>query len=135
LFGDTFLRGAYVVYNLDNNEVAIANAVVNTTKSNIKEFSNTAIPGVSSTATGVAVKYTASGLYGPNTLGFGLGGSQITTATGATFNLGPTASSGSNSGTKKGAAPHITPRYPEMVVLMGLVTSLMFLGGSLVLYS
>lgn len=134
LFGDTFLRGAYVVYNLDNNEVAIASAVVNTTDSNIKEFTGTAIPGVTATATGLAVKYTASGLQGPNTLGFGLGGSQITTAaTGATFNLGAT---GASNPTKKATASHMSaPRYQEMFVVTGIFTVMMFLGGSFVLYS
>jgi Eukaryotic aspartyl protease len=138
LFGDTFLRGAYVVYNLDNNEVAIANALLNSTSSNIKEFTNTLIPGVTATATGNAAKYTASGLYGPNTLGFGLGGSQITTATGGTFNLGPTSSatSGSSAGNKKSAGSLVlTPRLPGFGAVAGVVTVLMLMGGSLIIFT
>jgi aspartyl protease len=138
LFGDTFLRGAYVVYNLDNNEIAIANAVLNATKSNIQDFTNSQIPGVSTTATGVAAKYTASGLYGPNTLGFGLGGSQITTATGsATFNLGSSATatkSPSGGNNAKSSAMQVSPhRLPSLGLVVGLMIGLMAMGGSLVL--
>ena len=54
LFGDTFLRSAYVVYDLDNNIVSLANTNFNATGSNVQEIvSGTAgVPGVSSTATG-----------------------------------------------------------------------------------
>jgi hypothetical protein len=137
LFGDTFLRGAYVVYNLDNNEIAVANAVLNSTQSNIKEFTNTQIPGVTITATGAAAKYTASGLYGPNTLGFGLGGSEITTATGGTFNLGqPSSSPTSSSNNKKSAGSHVsTPRLPGFGAVAGVITVLMLMGGSLIVFS
>lgn len=58
LFGDTFLRSAYVVYDLDNNQIGIAQTNFETTESNIveAEASATAIPtltGVSSGATRV----------------------------------------------------------------------------------
>jgi hypothetical protein len=38
VLGDTFLRSAYVVYDLDNNEIAIAQTNFNATSSNIKEI-------------------------------------------------------------------------------------------------
>lgn len=67
LFGDTFLRSAYVVYDLDNKQISIANTNFNATGSNVKEItSGTAgVPGVTSTATAVtaAASYTGNG-YG-----------------------------------------------------------------------
>ena len=38
LFGDTFLRSAYVVYDLDNNRIALAQTDFNSTESNIVAF-------------------------------------------------------------------------------------------------
>jgi hypothetical protein len=40
LLGDTFLRSAYVVYDLQNNEIALAPTDFNSTKSNIVAFSS-----------------------------------------------------------------------------------------------
>jgi hypothetical protein len=38
LFGDTFLRSAYVVYDLDNNRIALAQTDFNATDSNVVAF-------------------------------------------------------------------------------------------------
>jgi len=38
LFGDTFLRSAYVVYDLDNNRIALAQTDFNATGSNVVAF-------------------------------------------------------------------------------------------------
>lgn len=53
ILGDVFLRSAYVVYDVANNQVAIAEAALNATSiSNIIVIPvGTSIPGVSSTAT------------------------------------------------------------------------------------
>lgn len=61
LFGDTFLRSAYVVYNLENNQIGIAQTNFNATKANVVEISGSNIPGASRTATGVAAEQTYSG--------------------------------------------------------------------------
>ncbi len=60
--GDTFLRSAYVVYDLQNNEIALAQANWNATStSNIMMIpSGTGLPGVSSTATLMAPVTTVS---------------------------------------------------------------------------
>ncbi|KUI56147.1 putative aspartic-type endopeptidase opsB [Cytospora mali] len=52
LLGDTFLRSAYVVYDLDNKQVGLAEANLNSTKSNVQALSAnmTSLP----TYTGVA---------------------------------------------------------------------------------
>lgn len=61
LFGDTFLRSAYVVYDIQNKNIGIAQTVFNTSDSDVKEISGSSIPGASSTATGAVVTQTASG--------------------------------------------------------------------------
>lgn len=38
LLGDTFLRSAYVVYDLDNNEIGLAQANLNSTDTNVQEL-------------------------------------------------------------------------------------------------
>ena len=61
VLGDNFLRSAYVVFDLTNNQVAIAQAEYNVTSSNIQEITDGGIPGASSTALGAAVVQTSSG--------------------------------------------------------------------------
>ncbi|KAJ5377433.1 uncharacterized protein N7496_004842 [Penicillium cataractarum] len=63
LFGDTFLRSAYVVYDLDREEIAIAPTVFNSDVTNIVEIGG---PGSSATptwhvASSVSVVQTATG--------------------------------------------------------------------------
>lgn len=61
LLGDTFLRSAYVVYDLDNKEIALAQSNVNSTTSTVTAISEGgSIPGVSSTATAVVASSTSS---------------------------------------------------------------------------
>ena len=56
LLGDTFMRAAYIVYDLENLEIAIAQTNYNatTTSNYVMIPSGTGLPGVSSTATGNA---------------------------------------------------------------------------------
>ncbi|KAG8529547.1 uncharacterized protein KY384_006184 [Bacidia gigantensis] len=62
LLGDTFLRSAYVVYDLANNEIAIAQTKFNATDSNIVAIDgNKDVPGVTATATQVAVTQSFTG--------------------------------------------------------------------------
>lgn len=69
LFGDTFIRSAYVVYDLESQQIAIAQTNFNTTKTNVVEFSNQNIPKAIATATGAAVTQTYSGIAGVPTEG------------------------------------------------------------------
>lgn len=46
VLGDTFLRSAYVVYDLENNQIALAQTVFNATSSNVKEI-DAGVDGVS----------------------------------------------------------------------------------------
>ncbi|RYP64828.1 hypothetical protein DL769_006503 [Monosporascus sp. CRB-8-3] len=65
LLGDTFLRSAYVVYDLENNEVAMAQAHINSSRSNVLEITVDGIPDVSGVASQVTAEQTATGLPGP----------------------------------------------------------------------
>jgi len=71
VLGDTFLRSAYVVYDLANNEISLAQTKFNTTASNIVEIGTGAnsVPGASKVANPVAA---TSGLTGPGVVN-GLG--------------------------------------------------------------
>lgn len=67
LLGDTFLRSAYAVYDLENNEVALAQANLNSTESNVIEITRSdGIPEVSGVASQVTAAQTATGLPGGN---------------------------------------------------------------------
>ncbi|CAK7232572.1 hypothetical protein SBRCBS47491_008316 [Sporothrix bragantina] len=73
LLGDTFLRSAYAVYDLTNNEIALAQSNLNTTTSNVVELqaSDSGIP----TLTGVkSQQTTAASSSGSSTTGGGNGG-------------------------------------------------------------
>ncbi|KAI2472075.1 acid protease [Annulohypoxylon bovei var. microspora] len=55
VLGDTFLRSAYIVYDLDNNEISIAKTNFNTTESSIEEIpSGTGIPNATAVSNSVA---------------------------------------------------------------------------------
>ena len=115
ILGDSFLRSAYVVYDLENNEIALGQTVFNATSSNIKVIpSGSGLPGVSSTATAAAPTTADTGLpapggaatsaavsNNPGTPTFALGSGAVSTAT-------STAGSGSGSGSSSGSAPTAT---------------------------
>jgi hypothetical protein len=63
LLGDTFLRSAYVVYDLESNQIAIGQTNFNSTTSNVIEFTANAkdIPDVSGVATSAEITQTSIG--------------------------------------------------------------------------
>lgn len=133
LFGDTFLRSAYVVYNIDGNQIGIAATNFNATTEDIREINVvSSIPGASATASGVAQQTHTGAVYLTAT---GISGGAATStaaveATGTgTFDLGaPTATTAANP-PKKGAAGALVPVAGSMMVLMS------FLGGSMLILS
>ncbi|KAI1212442.1 acid protease [Annulohypoxylon truncatum] len=86
VLGDTFLRSAYVVYDLDNNEISLAKTNFNTTESNIEEIpSGTGIPNATAVSNSVAA---TSGLVrgtGNGNAGLGDSTTNSTAPTGASF--------------------------------------------------
>ncbi|KAK5077544.1 hypothetical protein LTR70_009665 [Exophiala xenobiotica] len=74
LLGDTFLRSAYVVYDLENNEISLAQTVFNSTTDDIQEITSgaSAVPGA------VAASTTISSVNNVATSGGRLGGATAT---------------------------------------------------------
>ncbi|ORY55283.1 aspartic peptidase domain-containing protein [Pseudomassariella vexata] len=101
LLGDTFLRSAYVVYDLDNLKIALAQANVNATESNVIEIeAGGNIPNATGVVSHIEATATATGLPGT---GNGSGnGSALPTVT-VTSSAG--ASNTSNTGTRAVPAP------------------------------
>jgi len=62
LFGDAFLRSAYVVYDLTENQLYIAQTVFNTTESDIREITSSGVPDVSGVASGAVASQTGTGV-------------------------------------------------------------------------
>lgn len=127
LLGDTFLRSAYVVYDLQNFQVAIAQANLNSTDSNIVEISNstTQLPDVTGVASQVAVTQTATGLPGVGgaTSGSGTVLPTVTVTAGGTSSPSSTANAGIRS----------MPVVDSSAALIAALTSLsMLVGGFLI---
>ncbi|KAK8162383.1 aspartic peptidase domain-containing protein [Phyllosticta citrichinensis] len=55
ILGDSFLRSAYVVYDLHKNIIALAPTKPHANNSHVQEITNSSIPGVTATAKGVDV--------------------------------------------------------------------------------
>jgi hypothetical protein len=106
LLGDTFLRSAYVVYDLINNEVGIAATDFNSTKSNIVAFPSlsalipsatiapnqnqvTAKPSVTSPAYAASKGFTDSVTATAGSGGSGTGGGSSTSSSGSSGSMLP----------------------------------------------
>ncbi|EXJ95622.1 hypothetical protein A1O1_00744 [Capronia coronata CBS 617.96] len=106
LFGDAFLRSAYVVYDLENQEIGIAQTDFNAGKSNIQAFQESSgIPNVVSTATVASVVQTFTGVPRVTEASATVTG-EIGPASSrsATFNLTPTSGSSSGSSSSSGGS-------------------------------
>ena len=118
ILGDTFLRSAYVVYDLDNKQIAIAPTVANTTESNIVEIGQGAAAPTWKVASAVTATLTAT--EGPTML-------SVPTDVSATGSRLP-ASSGfqaTTTSTAKNAAP--SPILPGTIrsILFSILSSLL----------
>jgi hypothetical protein len=138
VLGDTFLRSAYVVYDLKNNLIAIAQTNFNSTTSNIVDFSAsaTAIPNVSGVASNVAVTETATGglpVGGGHTATTSITGkvtavSKSSSGSSATGTGSSTSSTGSS--TSKSAAVGSVPTFDmTSLAVFGLSGAFAVLGG------
>jgi len=80
LLGDTFLRSAYVVYDLQDNQISLAQTDFNSTTTNVREIVNgtTPVPGA------VAASTTISSVHNVATGGARLGGASGTSSVSAT---------------------------------------------------
>ncbi|QIX02455.1 hypothetical protein AMS68_007972 [Peltaster fructicola] len=64
VLGDTFLRSAYVVYDLENNEISLAQTDFNSTSSNVLEITNTSVPSATAVTSPVTTATNAAGGVG-----------------------------------------------------------------------
>ena len=133
ILGDSFLRSAYVVYDIANNEIAIAQAALNATStSNILVIpSGTGLPRVSSTATLMLPTAAASAAATSNPGGPPNAAAPSTGNPGnPTFNLGSVTAlntaTATATATSKGSASNV--RIPS--VAFGLGTWVIVLGVS-----
>jgi hypothetical protein len=152
LFGDTFLRSAYVVYDLQTNQIALAQTKFGSNAPNIKEFNKDgSIPGVSKIASEVTVTQTFTGyplITAAATRAGGSGGSVTGSPSAASFSLktgsfsltnggssATSTSSASGSAKSSGAASaRRVPGVEVMTMFSALVVGVrMVFGGSLVL--
>ncbi|TVY59715.1 putative aspartic-type endopeptidase opsB [Lachnellula suecica] len=133
LFGDTFMRSAYVVYDLVNNRIGLANTDFNATGSNVVPFasSGAAIPSASTAPNEAAITQTATGnpkVDVTPTAGGVTSATYNPTATGLSAASGFTAASSSSS-KKNGGVARPEP-FAWSRVLVGLITvALMGAGG------
>lgn len=110
ILGDSFLRSAYVVYDLENNEISLANTNFNPGKDDILEIGTgadgvpgaTLVPSAVSAATGNGVQTATTGVVGATgvtvTAGTTATGVTGTTATGSATTGGSAKSTGTSSG-------------------------------------
>ncbi|KAE8448981.1 hypothetical protein EG329_008569 [Mollisiaceae sp. DMI_Dod_QoI] len=137
ILGDTFLRSAYVVYDLKNNVIALAQTNFNSTTSSIVEFqaSATSVPNVSGVASSAQVTETATGILG------GAGGPK-TTGSATTDAAGSTGTSGGGGSTGTGAAASssgaaasgaVTAFDAKGLIVLGISSAFAVLGGTWVL--
>lgn len=90
LLGDTFLRSAYVVYDLSNNQIGMAQTNFNATGTNVVAISGSAIPSATATATLPAQQqvYTGHPLVQGHTRTGSAGGAPTGAVASPKFNLG-----------------------------------------------
>jgi hypothetical protein len=142
LFGDTFLRSAYVVYDLDNNRIALAQTDFNATRSNVVAFPSrgAAIPSATSAANEAQVTQTATGIpkEGNTVTATGAGGSAtynpdavgLSAASG--FAATSTSTSTSSSSSKKSVGGEGPRPFQYSTVIVGLISMLgMGIGGGI----
>lgn len=126
ILGDTFLRNAYVVYDISNNVVAIAQAAGNRAgTSSIQVIpTGTSIPGVSSTAVAQGTQLAGSAATALPSIPI-VTGSMVLAGT-PTFNLGVAATASNarapGSGSTSGAGVAVTAA-PKAAIGAGLVAA------------
>jgi hypothetical protein len=124
LLGDTFLRSAYVVYDLESNQIAIGQTNFNSTTSNMVEFlaNATSIPQVSGVASSAEVTQTSiGGLPGVGTNPVATSSGRSSTSTGAA----------ATSSSAAVAAVSIPPLDTRALNLLGVSVTLAAMGGGL----
>ncbi|KAL9596391.1 MAG: hypothetical protein Q9219_005826 [cf. Caloplaca sp. 3 TL-2023] len=147
LLGDTFLRSAYVVYDLESKTIALAQAKLNVSTSNVQEITGDNIPGVQTVVSSLGIPkptQTASAILGPVQTGFeapdpNFDGQLSENPGRASFTPGPqsTGSSGGSSGSSGSNSAASAIKVPNLATVCSVygavsLTSLLF-GGFFIL--
>lgn len=139
LLGDTFLRSAYVVYDLHNNRIGIAQTDFNATNSNVVAFESLGapIPSATTAATGASVTATATGIPRESATVVASGGSQPTDPGGVAASLNAASgfavdTTASPTATKKSSAGRGPEPFAwESVMILGASMGMMLVGGGI----
>ena len=136
ILGDPFLRSAYVVYDLDNNQIAMAQTNFNGGSPNIQEITGNSIPDVSSVMPSLALPASLSQPTGAASTEVGgpsatptVGDNGIQTLSETPGKPSFTAAAGAGGG-KKGAGSTVAASRELLVVVVGVVSLCVVLGGS-----
>ncbi|RDL36107.1 Acid protease [Venustampulla echinocandica] len=128
ILGDSFMRSAYVVYDLDSNVIALAQTNFNSTSSSIVEFKAdaTGIPNVSGVANSNADVTQSAGALLPG-IGVRTSSSTAATATGT----GAGAEAVRTSDTKKSAAAGSVPAFDvSTLIILGVSSTFAVMGSA-----
>jgi hypothetical protein len=143
LFGDTFLRSAYVIYDLENKQIGLAPTNFGSTESNVIEIGKGGGIGASSAASSVSVAQTGTVMAGPGMMGAVSATEASITAVPLPGSLGTVTASearptnGSGIGTVSSASTH-TPQSaavalpvadPALMVVVACSVAMTLLGG------
>ncbi|KAL8801586.1 MAG: hypothetical protein Q9200_006908 [Gallowayella weberi] len=116
LLGDTFLRSAYVVYDLESKQIALAQAKLNVTTTNVQEIKGDSIPGVQTVVSSIGMpsaSHTAPAILGDQASGVApdpsFDGRLSENARKASFTVGPKSTANCQSGGAKSAASFQQP--------------------------
>ncbi|KAL9026230.1 MAG: hypothetical protein Q9196_005072 [Gyalolechia fulgens] len=147
LLGDTFLRSAYAVYDLETRTIALAQARLNITTSNVQEITGDTIPGVETVVSSLPMPtptQTASAILGQQTgfeepdpnfdgqLSENPGRASFTPGAQSTGSPGGSNSSNSSNGStgsKSAASSHKAPNVAAAYLVWGTVSFMSILFG------
>ncbi|ERS99734.1 hypothetical protein HMPREF1624_03098 [Sporothrix schenckii ATCC 58251] len=124
LLGDTFLRSAYVVYDLVNNQIALGQTNFNATSSNIVAFASSGAPIPSATAAPSQAQITQTSSFTEPAYA-----AQSGFASSATASAGSSSSGGGGGGSSKNAAG--VNAVPIGLLHIGAISATMFIAGGL----
>lgn len=146
LFGDTFLRSAYVVYDLDSKQIALAPTIFGSATSNIIEIEKGGFNGASRVAPTVSVEQTGTAIAAHYVMG--AAGDATTTALPISGSLGGLTASAPNTtaSNREGAGASTTSSatdatssisasairpatVPALMVVVACSAALVLLGG------
>lgn len=102
LMGDTFLRSAYVVYDLDHLQIGLAQANLNSTSTNVQELSSSA--ATLSAYSGVASQTESSGTSGSGSSSGSSSSSSSGTSTSTTISATTAGTTTTNTATSESGA-------------------------------